>query len=327
MGDDRNLGAHPQPRFLEGAADAEGADHRGDEERRGRIAEGQHVPRAAVAEGLGHLVRTHDAGINRQTAVRQGLFVAGAAAQGEIHRLDPVDQADPAVPEVEQEHGGPAKGRAIVHVEPAIGQGAARGPAMHHEGQADVGQQLDARVVHPRAMYDDAVNAAAGLERAVGGVFAPVVDDREQHLVAGGGIGLARARDEVAEDRVDHLVLGRDRDDVADRHGAPGGQALGAGIGAVVMLPCSGDDALAGRLVHLGIAVQRAAHGGLAQAEILGQLLEIHGCSTACGEPKRFQVGPRLARAAQSVKGVRCRAGRCNCEEHPEIQGEIRTGD
>lgn len=48
---------------------------------------------------------------------------------------------------------------------------------------------------------------------------------------------IAGAGDEIGKDRVDDLVPGRERDDVADRHRAARGQALGLGVRAIIVVP------------------------------------------------------------------------------------------
>ena len=125
-------------------------------------------------------------------------------------------------------------------------------------------------------MQDDAVNIPLGGHFAIGLLLFAVLNQRQHHVIAGSGVAFAGTRDKVAENRVHHLVLGRQRDHVTDGHRAPCGQCFGAGVGAVVVLLCGGCNALAGCLAHLGKAVERAAHCRLRQVQICGQFLQVH---------------------------------------------------
>jgi hypothetical protein len=198
---------------------------------------------------------------------------------GEVHRLEPVHERDPAVAEIEQELGGALEGAAVVHVDPGIVTVARRGAAVDDEGQADLLEERDARIARAGGMDDEPVDRALGGELAVDPRLVAVVHDREHHVIAAAEVGLARAGDEVGEDRVHDLVLGGERDHVADRHGAPRGERAGAGVRAVVEAFGRLGHAAARRFGHLRIAVQRPADRGLRKPELPGQLLEVHPAS------------------------------------------------
>jgi hypothetical protein len=203
--------------------------------------------------------------------------VAGPAADGEVHELQPVDQGNAGVAKVKQEFGRALKRAAVVHVQPAIGVGGAGRAAMHDEGQADLAQKGDAGIVHRGRMHDHAVNIALGFQAAIGGLFVFVRDHRQDHVIVVATVGLARPGDEVGEDGVHDFMPGGDRDDVAHGHGAARGQADRAGVRMVVVAFGSGDDPFARRLVHFRIAVQRARHRGGRQPQPGGKFLEVHG--------------------------------------------------
>ena len=80
-------------------------------------------------------------------------------------------------------------------------------------------------------------------------------------------IHLAGAGDEIGKHRVHDLMLGGNGDDVADGHRAPGGQAFGAGIGAVIMGKCGVLDPPASGFADFRVIVQGAADRGLGQAQ------------------------------------------------------------
>jgi hypothetical protein len=56
--------------------------------------------------------------------------------------------------------------------------------------------------------------------------------------------------------------------------GAPGGEAPGAGVRPVVEFPRRIEDAL--RRLLTSVAIEGAAHGGLRQAQLVCQVLELH---------------------------------------------------
>jgi hypothetical protein len=207
-----------------------------------------------------------------------------------VHEFQPVHQPDPAVSEIEQKRRGTAKGRAVVHIEPTVGQGDAAGPPMHHKGQTNVVQQGDPGVIHARRVDNHTVDSPAGAQGAIHLFFGCVLDNRQDHFIAVAGIGIAGAVDEVGKDRVHHLVLCRGLDDVADGQRPARCQPLGTGRGAIVMLLCSMLDPASGCLADLGVAVQCPAHSGLTQPQFVRKFFQIH----RHGGPKRFQIVSHL---------------------------------
>ena len=147
---------------------------------------------------------------------------------------------------------------------------------MHDEGNADFMQKGDAGIVHARGVQDDAIGGAARFQIPIGLFLGFVGDDGKDHVIAVARIGLARACDEVGEDRVDDFMPCGQRDDMAHGQRPPGGKADGAGIGAVIVPLGRGHDPFTGGFVHLRVAVQRAADGGGRQPQLGGQFLEVH---------------------------------------------------
>ena len=148
---------------------------------------------------------------------------------------------------------------------------------MHDIGKADGIQQLQPRIGHAWRMHDDAIHGAARMQIVVNAFLVIIRDDGQDHVIAVAGVGFTGPGDEIGKDRVHDLMLGGDGNDMADGHGAAGGQPDGAGIGAVIVPLGRRHDPLARRFVDLGIAVERAADRRRGQAKLLGQLLEVHG--------------------------------------------------
>jgi hypothetical protein len=110
--------------------------------------------------------------------------MALAAAGGEVHRLEAVDQRDAAVPEVEQEFGRALEGAAVVHVDPVVVAVADRGAAVDGEGQADLLEKRDPGIAGAGGVHDEPVDRALGGEFAVDAGLVAVVHDREDNVVA-----------------------------------------------------------------------------------------------------------------------------------------------
>lgn len=63
---------------------------------------------------------------------------------------------------------------------------------------------------------------------------------------------------------------------MSDGIGATCGQPFGSGIGAIIVLICSGRDASSCLLIHFGKAVECTANSRLRQAQYVGQLFKVH---------------------------------------------------
>ena len=135
-------------------------------------------------------------------------------------------------------------------------------------------QQRDAVIMQARTVHHQPIDRAARDKVAIGRFLLRVRDHAEHHVVTGTGIHLARTGDEIRKDRVDDLVAGRERDDMADCARLPGGKAFGAGVGVIIGRARRVLHALACLGVHLWIAVQRPADRGRGQAKLHGQFLE-----------------------------------------------------
>lgn len=124
-------------------------------------------------------------------------------------------------------------------------------------------------------MDDDAVDLALPGKGRIGGGLLGGRHDRQDHVVPGRGIDLARAEQEIGEDRIDHLVLAEGHD-MTDRHRPAGGEAAGGLIRGVAVAGGGLDHAGARRGANFGIAVQRAADRGGRKPEAAGEFLEGH---------------------------------------------------
>ena len=276
MGDDADIAPHAQPGLRDGPPHADGRDHRGDQKgRRGRGLR-QHAARTLIAVMLGHLVAAHPGGVGRDSAFGHGAFEPRAPAHGEIHRFEAVDQRDAPVAQVDQQFGRALKGAAVVHVDPGIGDGPRARAPVHDKGQTQVAQQRDAGFAGAGAVQHHAIDPAARGKAAIGLFFLVVGDDGQDHFIARARIAFARACDEIGKDRVHHLVLGRDGNDMADGHRPARRQPPRGGRGAIVELARGILDPSARGLADLGIAVERAADRGLRQPQGLRQFFEVH---------------------------------------------------
>jgi hypothetical protein len=276
MADEREVPAEAQAPLTGRAAHADGGNDRRDHEGGRRIVPVQHVAGGGIAIGLGHHVGGHDRGIARDTTGLQRLLVARAAAGGEIEAFLAVYERHAAMPEIEQEVGGATKGGGVGDIEPAVvlGRGST---SMDEERNAELLQKRHAGVVDLGALEHHAIDRAVGHHLAIRILRAAGADHRQQHVVAFAHIDLARTGEEIGEDRVHHLGPACKRDDVADRHGAPRGQAARTRIGRVIGGIGGGQHARTGLFAHLRIAVQGAADSCLRKTERLGQFPEIHG--------------------------------------------------
>jgi hypothetical protein len=262
VADQRDVPAKAQAAFPAGPSHADGGDHRGDDERGRRVRRVEHGGGCGISIGLGHHVGGHERGVDGNAACDQRLFVAGAAAGGEIEVFLPVDERDPPMTEIEKKVGGLAEGGRVRDVEPAV-IGGRPCPPVDKEGQAKFLQKRHARVVDLRALHHHPVDRAVGGHLAIGILGAVGADDRQEHVVPFAGIDLPGAGEEIGENGVHHLGLARKRDDMADGHGTTGGETARPAVGGVVGGAGGGENAGAGLLAHLGIAVQGAAYGGL----------------------------------------------------------------
>ena len=139
---------------------------------------------------------------------------------------------------------------------------------MNHEWQSDFLQQGDARIFHAGAVDDDAIHASAVFNLAICVFFALDFHHGQVHIKPACGIDLARAGNEVAEDRVaDHFMVRCDWNHVTNCHCATCCQAFGAGVWLVVMLFSGLLHADPRVLRNFGIAVQCTAHRRLAEVQ------------------------------------------------------------
>ena len=174
--------------------------------------------------------------------------------------------------EVGQHFRGAAEAALIVDVEEGEGAGCL-GAAVHDEGHAHARQHGHARIAHRRAADHERVDRAQAR-----GAHRAVERGHDQHVAVRLGHAPGDAGQELCEMRVDGeaVVEGKEH---ADHAGATRGQSPRAGIGAVVVPARRFHHPAAGLLAHLRIAVERAAHRRLRQAEMLRQFPEIHAIS------------------------------------------------
>ncbi len=147
---------------------------------------------------------------------------------------------------------------------------------MDHEGNVELDQQGDARILHPRGVQDDTIHRATRFQLAIDALFVVIGDDGQKHVIPIARVDLTRARDEIGKNRVHDLMPGGKRDHVAHGHGAAGRQTYRARIRLVVVSSCRRRNPFARGFIHLGIAVQCPAHRGGGQIQLPGKLLQVH---------------------------------------------------
>ena len=195
-----------------------------------------------------------------------------------IERGRGMDVGNVLVPQRVQLLHGQHRAGFIVEVEPrkVFTVGAA---AIGHKRHTLFLQVADACVLSPRVGNDVAVHPPLAQQTLVSRQFPLGRRRGNQHVDARLRAALCEARDHLQEMRVAQVPGAGGKHD-ADGFCTAHGQQTRCAVGLVAVVAGCGHHALARAGTHVGIPVERAAHGGLGQTQQKRKLFEVHVLSS-----------------------------------------------
>ena len=263
------------------------ADDRG--RRRGQR---QQLPAHREAADLAEIAVEHQQRIGSDALFGERLGVALLAQPREVELERTVEQRDAAMTELELAHGREIERLLVVGIDPGIRFAGFRA-AIRDEGNVMLACERNARVVdarpHDQQRIDPSALDEVFVQRRLAHRIVARLHRRDQRIAA-----VLELRFDAAEqagiDGIDeaHAIAGRGQDD-ADHGAAAGFQPARAGVRLVPELARPFDDALAGRLRHVVVAVERSRHGRDRQPEVPSEQHDRHGGAKSNAMPRGWR--------------------------------------
>ncbi len=192
--------------------------------------------------------------------------------------LDPVEQGDAPMTQVQQVACRSFERAGVVDIEPGD-RFANIGSPVQDEGDTQASEKLCSFVADGGRMQYNGVNLLTRRQSAVGSQFLLMARDRRhEHVDLLTGHVAADAGEKFRH--MGAKLIGTAQHQT-NGTGPSGGQAQRAGIGSVSEQVRGLRDAPPRGLVDFRIAIERAAHRGLRQAEMLGEVLQSHSGDAA----------------------------------------------